>query len=62
MNPAPQTPHFVSPENRKRGRFADESRPVVVIACRVCFCRPFAADHRSSGMIRRVRNVDSDPL
>ena len=53
MKPAPQTPHLVSPEKRYRGRFADESLPVVVIACRVCFCRSFAADQSSSGMIRR---------
>jgi hypothetical protein len=53
MNPAPQTPHFVRPENKYRGRFAAESLPVVAIAWRVCFCRFFAADQRSSGMIRR---------
>ena len=29
MNPAPQTPHFVSPENRYCGRFARRWRPLI---------------------------------
>ena len=31
MNLAPQTPRFVSPENRYPGPFADESLPLVAI-------------------------------
>jgi hypothetical protein len=53
MNPAPHTPHFVSPENRYRGRFAVPSLPVAAIARRVCVWRSFAADYSSSGTIRK---------
>ena len=31
MNPAPQTPHFVRPEKRYSGRFAEASVPAVRI-------------------------------
>src|SRR6476620_5089550 len=43
MNPAPQMPHFVRPENRYCGRFAALMAPAVFIVCRVCFWRDFAA-------------------
>lgn len=33
MNPAPQTPHFVSPEKRHRGRLAPTGLPAVLTAC-----------------------------
>ena len=63
MNPAPQMPHFVRPENRYCGRFAAPMAPAVFIVCRVCFWRDFAAVQSSSGTIRSSgtsRDIHSD--
>ena len=48
MNPAPQMPHFVRPENRYCGRRAPAGLPAVLTACRLCFWRGFAAVQSSS--------------
>src|SRR5215204_4966194 len=63
MNPAPQMPHFVRPENWYCGRFAAPTAPAVFIVCRVCFWRDFAAVQISSGTIRSCgtsRDIHSD--
>ena len=46
--PAPQTPHFVRPEDRYCGHRAPPGLPAVLTACRLCSWRCFASAHSSS--------------